>query len=115
MEAALGSAAAAIKAEAAGEKCLNYLSRQPAAGGNLNKTCEKAKGGCERLPRPAEALEVQHKMDTGQLCSILAACMSTNPEQRKAGETTLEQVVSPQLIYCSGCLEHRRRAPTNGL
>ena len=34
----------------------------------------------------------QHQMDIGQLCSILAACMSTNPEQRKAGETTLEQV-----------------------
>lgn len=32
-------------------------------------------------------------MDIGQLCSILAACMSTNPEQRKAGEATLEQVV----------------------
>ncbi len=31
-------------------------------------------------------------MDIGQLCSILAACMSTNPEQRKAGEATLEQV-----------------------
>ena len=35
-------------------------------------------------------------MDIGQLCSILAACMSTNPEQRKAGEATLEQV--PQHI-----------------
>ncbi len=41
-----------------------------------------------------ERWEVQHTMDIGQLCSILAACMSTNSEQRKAGETTLEQVLS---------------------
>ena len=42
---------------------------------------------------------MQHKMDIGQLCSILAACMSTNPEQRKAGETTLEQVLSYQQTF----------------
>ena len=54
-------------------------------------------------------------MDIGQLCSILAACMSTNPEQRKAGETTLEQVLSYQEILVSDCLEHRRRALTDTL
>ena len=62
-----------------------------------------------------ERREVQHKMDIGQLCSILAACMSTNPEQRKAGETTLEQVLSYRQILLSGCLEHRRRALTDSL
>jgi len=43
-------------------------------------------------------------MDIGQLCSILAACISTNPEQRKAGETTLEQVLyfnAEKKYHCS--------------
>ena len=43
-------------------------------------------------------------MDIGQLCSILAACISTNPEQRKAGEATLEQVLdfeAEKQYHCS--------------
>jgi hypothetical protein len=32
-------------------------------------------------------------MDIGQLCSILAACISQNPQQRKAAEVTLAQVM----------------------
>ena len=43
-EVALGSAAAASNAEAAGKECLKSFSRQPAGGGNLRKTCEEAKG-----------------------------------------------------------------------
>ena len=62
-----------------------------------------------------ERWKVQHKMDIGQLCSILAACMSTNPEQRKAGETTLEQVFLPQQKCLSGGVKHRRRALTDSL
>ena len=55
--------------------------------------CEFLKPRCERLRLWWEGCLSPCSMDIGQLCSILAACISTNPEQRKAGEATLEQVL----------------------
>lgn len=40
-------------------------------------------------------------MDIAQLCSILAACISQNPQQRKAAEVTLAQVRVFMSNYCN--------------
>ena len=48
-------------------------------------------------------------MDISQLCSILAACISDNPQQRKAAEATLAQV-QLLVMHVSKCSYTRQRA-----
>ena len=82
---------------AAGTGTFTETPSNPTASGRSDAgltTSGKVEGGEERREHIRRLGGRCHScsMDISQLCSILAACISDNPQQRKAAEATLAQV-----------------------